>query len=125
VRTSTVAEQSSGQLTSKELRDLKRLRVVREALDEFKRRGISADIAVCPVCKSPRVVHITSYQDLGFLGAFQPAYYCLDCGWFGRTLTIMTNRPEDDAVIDDLRAHFADLLEEEQEAQSEHEEEEL
>jgi hypothetical protein len=79
VKTSTVTEQSSGQLTSEELRELKRLRVVREVLDEFKRRSISADIAVCPSCGSPRVVHMTSYQDLGFLGAFQPAYYCLDC----------------------------------------------
>jgi hypothetical protein len=123
VRKSTVAERATGQLTSRELRDLKRLRIVKEALEEFKRRGITADIPVCPVCKSPRVVHITSYQDLGFLGAFQPAYYCLDCGWYGRTLTIMTNRPEDDAVLEDLRANFADFLEEEQDAKTEHEEE--
>lgn len=119
-----MAGQASGQLTSKELRDLKRLRIVKEALEEYKKRGIFADVAICPVCKSPRVVHITSYQDLGFLGAFQPAYYCLDCGWYGRTLTIMTNRPEDDAVIEDLRANFSDLLDDNQEAQSEPEEEE-
>lgn len=106
-----MTEQASGQLTSKELQDLRRLKMVKEALKELKRKGISADIAVCPVCKSPRVVHITSYQDLGFLGSFQPAYYCLDCGWYGRTLTIMTNRPEDDAVIEDLRASFSTLLE--------------
>ncbi len=97
---------------------------MKDALEEYRRRGISADVAICPVCKSPRVVQITSYLDLGFLGAFQPAYYCLDCGWWGRTLTIMTNRPEDDAVLEDLRANFAELLDETQEARHESEEEE-
>lgn len=118
-----MAEQPAGQLTSRELQDLKRLRIVKEALEELKRRGISADIVVCPVCKSARVVYINSYRDLGFLGSFQPAYYCLDCGWYGRTLTIMTNRPEDDAVIEDLRANFGNLLEDDEEVHSEHEEE--
>jgi len=122
-RNRTVEEQVTGQLTSKELRDLRRLKMVKEALEEYKRRGISADIAICPVCKSPRVIHITSYRDLGFLGSFQPAYYCLDCGWYGRTLTIMTNRPEDDAVIEDLRANFGPLLEDNEEPTSEREQE--
>ena len=101
----------TGQLTRKELQELRRLRAVREALDELKRKGISADIAICPVCKSPRLVDLTSYRDLGYIGSFHPAYYCLDCGWYGRNLTIMTNRPEEDAVLDDLRNTFAPLME--------------
>ncbi len=101
----------TGQLTRKELRELRRLKAVREALDELKKKGISADIAICPVCKSPRLVDLTSYHDLGYIGSFHPAYYCLDCGWYGRNLTIMTNRPEKDAVLNDLRNAFAPLME--------------
>jgi hypothetical protein len=86
------------------------MKLVRKILDEYKKRGISADIAICPACKSPRVIDLTSYHDLGFLGGFQPAYYCLDCGWYGRTLTIMSNRPEEDAVLEDLRGEFAPLI---------------
>ena len=106
----------TGQLTRKELRELRRLKAVREALDELKRKGISADIAICPVCKSPRLVDLTSYRDLGYMGSFHPAYYCLDCGWYGRNLTIMTNRPETDAVLNDLRSAFPPLLETEGES---------
>ena len=101
----------TGQLTRKELQELSRLKAVREALDELKRKGISADIAICPVCKSPRLVDLTSYRDLGYIGSFHPAYYCLDCGWYGRNLTIMTNRPEKDAVLNDLKNAFAPLME--------------
>ena len=105
-----------GQLSRKELQELRRLRAVREALDELKRKGISAEFAICPICKSPRVVDLTSYRDLGYIGSFHPAYYCLDCGWYGRSLTIMTNRPEEDAVLNDLRNTFAPLLEIEDES---------
>ncbi|MFQ5832237.1 MAG: hypothetical protein ACE5H4_06025 [Candidatus Thorarchaeota archaeon] len=103
--------QSTGQLSRKELRDLKRMKMVKEALDELKRRGVDADIVICPNCKSPRVIDLTSYRDLGFLGTFQPAYLCLECGWYGRTLTIMTNRPEEDAVLEDMKGIFAPLME--------------
>ncbi|NHJ12702.1 MAG: hypothetical protein EAX95_03460 [Candidatus Thorarchaeota archaeon] len=101
-----MAQWATGQLTRKELAELRRLRVVKEALDEFKKRGIDTDIVVCPVCKSHRVVDLTSYHDLGFLGSFQPAYYCLDCGWYGRIAPIMTNRPENDAVLEDMKEAF-------------------
>ena len=104
-------KQSIGQLSRKELLELKRLKMVKEALDELKKRGVDADIVVCPYCKSPRVIDLTSYHDLGFLGSFQPAYYCLDCGWYGRIVTIMTNRPEEDAVLEDMRGAFAPLME--------------
>jgi len=101
----------TGQLSRKELQELRRLRSVREALDELKRKGVSADIAICPICKSSRLVDLTSYHDLGYIGSFHPAYYCLDCGWYGRNLTIMTNRPEEDAVLNDLRNAFPPLTE--------------
>jgi hypothetical protein len=107
--------QSTGQLSLKELRDLKRLKMVKEALDELKKRGVDADIVICPNCKSPRVIDLTSYHDLGFLGSFQPAYYCLDCGWYGRIVTIMTNRPEEDAVLEDMKGAFAPLMEDAEE----------
>jgi hypothetical protein len=105
-----MSEAVTGQLSSKELRELRRLKAVRAALDELKRKGISADIAICPLCKSPRVIDLTSSRDLGFIGSFQPAYYCLDCGWYGRSLTIMSNRPQDDAVLEDMRGAFAPLM---------------
>lgn len=105
-----MSEQASGQLTQKELREFRRLKMVREALDELKRKGITADLPICPNCKSPRVIDMTSSRDLGFIGSFHPAYYCLDCGWYGRVLTIMSNRPEKDAVLEDLKGAFAPLM---------------
>jgi hypothetical protein len=107
-----MSEPKSGQLTEKELRDLKRMKVVKEALDELKRRGVEADMPICPHCKSHRVVDLTSYYDLGYIGSFHPALYCLDCGWFGRIKVYMSNRPESSAVLDDLRHAFSHLLEE-------------
>jgi hypothetical protein len=104
--------QTLGQLSEKELRDLRRLRAVKEALDEYKKKGIDADIQVCPNCKSARLVEITSFQDLGYIGSFHPAYYCLDCGWYGRFNIYMTNRPEDDAILEDLSTAHPELLEE-------------
>jgi len=98
------------QLSKEELRAFRRLLIVRTALDELKKRGISADFPVCPVCKSPRIVDVRSSRDLGLLGGFQPAYYCVDCGWYGRAITIMTNRPENDAILEDMRGAFAPLL---------------
>lgn len=106
--------QETGRLTRKELEELKRMRAVREALDEFKRRGISADIPICPNCKSPRLVDLTSYHDLGYIGSFQPAFYCLDCGWYGRSITIMSNRPESDAVLEDMKDTFSQLMDDSQ-----------
>jgi hypothetical protein len=84
---------------------------VRQALDEWKNKGIDVDIAVCPICKSPRLVDLTSSHDLGiFPGSFQPALYCLDCGWYGRIAPVMSNRPEADAVLEDLQGAFAPLM---------------
>jgi hypothetical protein len=103
--------QESGQLSRKELEELKRMKAVREALDEFKRRGISADIAICPNCKSPRLVDLTSYHDLGYIGSFQPAYYCLDCGWFGRFNVTMSNRELEEVVLKDMSDTYPELLE--------------
>ena len=92
-------------LSQVELEELKKLKFVRKALDELKRRGKETDIAICPVCKSYRVVQLTSF-DLGFFGSFQPSYNCLECGWYGRTLTIMSNRPQKNAVLEDLYDTF-------------------
>lgn len=103
-------QDTSGMLSRRELADLRRLKAVREALDELKRKGISADIPVCPNCKSVRLVDLTSYHDLGYIGSFQPAYYCLDCGWYGRVLTIMSNRDEQDAILKDMRDTFPSML---------------
>lgn len=101
----------TGQLTIKELRELRRLRMVREALDRLKRKGITADLPICPICKSPRLVDLTSSHDLGiFPGSFQPAFYCIDCGWYGRIAPIMSNRPQKDAVLEDLQGAFAPLM---------------
>ncbi len=93
-------------LSRRELVELRRLEFVRHALEEMKKKGISQDIPICPNCKSFRVIQITSQVDLGLLGALQPAYYCLDCGWYGRTLIVMTNRPDSDAVHRDMIETF-------------------
>ncbi len=101
----------SGQLSQKELRELRRLMIVRQALDELKKKGIDMDIPVCPICKSPRLIDLTSAHDLGvFPGSFQPALYCIDCGWYGRVAPVMSNRPEQDAVLEDLQETFAPLM---------------
>ena len=101
----------SGQLSQKELQELRRLMAVRQALDEWKKKGKDVDIAVCPLCKSPRLINLTSARDLGsFPGGLQPALYCIDCGWFGRVAPVMSNRPEKDAILEDLQGAFSPLL---------------
>jgi hypothetical protein len=101
----------TGQLSRKELEELRRLRAVRQALDEWKRKGFDVDVPICPICKSPRLVDLTSAHDLGiFPGSFQPAYYCIDCGWYGRIAPVMSNRPERNAVLEDLQGAFAPLM---------------
>ena len=111
-----LTEQFSGQLTQKELRELKRLKVVREALDELKKKGVYTDIAVCPNCKSFRIIQLTSAFDLGVFGNFQPAYYCLDCGFYWRGEIIMSNRPEADAVLEDLKTAVPPLVDDSEES---------
>jgi len=106
-----MSETVAGQLTKKELSELRRLKAVREALDRLKRKGITADLPICPLCKSPRLVDMTSAHDLGvFPGSFQPAFYCIDCGWYGRIAPVMSNRPQKDAVLEDLQRAFAPLM---------------
>lgn len=101
----------TGQLTREELRQLRRLMAVRQALDEWKKKGFHVDIPVCPICKSPRLIRLTSAHDLGvFPGSFQPALYCIDCGWYGRIAPVMSNRPQDDAILEDLEGAFAPLM---------------
>jgi hypothetical protein len=102
---------ATGQLTRKELEELRRLKAVQQALNEWKRKGFDVDIPICPICKSPRLVDLTSAHDLGiFPGSFQPAFYCIDCGWYGRIAPVMSNRPEKDAVLEDLQGAFAPLM---------------
>lgn len=106
-----MSETVAGQLTRKELSELRRLKAVREALDRLKRKGITADLPICPLCKSPRLVDMTSVHDLGiFPGSLQPAFYCIDCGWYGRIAPVMSNRPQKDAVLQDLQGAFAPLM---------------
>lgn len=108
---SSLASTTYGQLSPAELHELIKLKEVNEALDRLKRRGIPADIPICPACKSHRLVRLTSYYDLGYIGSFHPAYYCLDCGWYGRTTVVMSNRPEKNEVLEDLMFAFSDLIE--------------
>jgi hypothetical protein len=106
-----VSRPATGQLTRKELEELRRLKAVRQALDEWKKKGFDVDIPICPICKSPRLVDLTSAHDLGiFPGSLQPAFYCIDCGWYGRIAPVMSNRPESDAVLEDLQGAFAPLM---------------
>ncbi|MFW9960809.1 MAG: hypothetical protein ACFFDV_07320 [Candidatus Thorarchaeota archaeon] len=98
-----MSDQSQEQLTEKRLKELQKLRATRMALDELKRRGIFADIIICPECKSPRIQELTSFHDLGYIGSFQPLYFCRDCGWYGRLELTMSNRPLDEAILEDLR----------------------
>jgi hypothetical protein len=101
----------TGQLSRKELEELRRIKAVRQALDEWKRKGFDVDLPICPICKSPRLVNLTSAHDLGtFPGSFQRAFYCIDCGWYGRIAPVMSNRPEKDAVLEDLQGAFAPLM---------------
>ncbi len=102
---------ATGQLSRKELQELRRLMAVQQALNEWKKKGFDVDIPICPICKSPRLVDLTSAHDLGiFPGSFQPALYCIDCGWYGRIAPVMSNRPEKDAVLEDLQGAFTPLM---------------
>jgi hypothetical protein len=107
-----LASTTYGRLSPAQLDELKKLKEVKEALDRLKRKGISADIPICPVCKSHRLVRLTSYYDLGYIGSFHPAYYCLECGWYGRTTIVMSNKPEKNEVLEDMIFAFSDLMEE-------------
>ena len=103
---------ATGQITRKELEELRRLMAVRQALDEWKRKGFDVDIPICPICKSPRLVDLTSSHDLGvFPGFLQPAFYCLDCGWYGRLNITMSNRELEEAVLNDMSDAHPELLE--------------
>lgn len=99
----TLSEQTTKQLTEKQLKELQRLRATKMALDELRRKGIFADFIICPECKSPRIQQLTSFHDLGYIGSFQPMYFCLDCGWYGRLKLTMSNRPLDEAILEDLK----------------------
>ena len=98
-----MSNQSQEQLTEKQLKELQKLKATRMALDELKKRGIFADIIICPECKSPRIQELTSFHDLGYIGSFQPMYFCKDCGWFGRLELTMSNRPLNEAILEDLK----------------------
>jgi len=98
-----MSDQSQEQLTEKRLKELQKLRATRMALDELKRKGVFADIIICPECKSPRIQELTSFHDLGYIGSFQPLYFCRDCGWYGRLELTMSNRPLDEAILEDLK----------------------
>ena len=98
-----MSNQSQEQLTEKKLKELQRLKATRMALDELKKRGIFADFIICPECKSPRIQELTSFYDLGYIGSFQPMYFCKDCGWFGRLELTMSNRPLDEAILEDMK----------------------
>jgi hypothetical protein len=98
-----MSEQTTEQITQKKLKELQKLKATRMALDELKKKGIFADIIICPECKSPRIQELTSFSDLGYIGSFQPMYFCKDCGWFGRLELTMSNRPLDEAILEDLK----------------------
>ena len=115
-----MSEPISGQLSKKELRDLQRMQLVREALDRFKEKGKPVDIAICPACKSYRLVQLTGFHDLGYIGSFQPTWYCTECGWWGRTLVIMSNKEsKEEAILEDMRGAFAPLMDPEEPASDE------
>jgi C4-type Zn-finger protein len=98
-----MSDQTTEQLTEKQLKELQRLKATRMALDELKKKGIFADIIVCPVCKSPRIQELTSFSDLGYIGSFQPMYFCRDCGWYGRLKLTMSNKPLNEAILEDMK----------------------
>lgn len=104
----TSSEQTASQLTEKQRKELQRLRANRMFLDELKKKGIFTDIIICPVCKSPRIQILTSFKDLGYIGSFQPMYFCLDCGWSGRLELTMSNRPLNEAILEDLKTGSLD-----------------
>ncbi|MGV9103086.1 MAG: hypothetical protein ACOC38_07440 [Promethearchaeia archaeon] len=104
-------ENLTGQLSAKELAELKKLKIVRKVLKELKKKGKKVDFPICPNCKSAQLIRLTSFRDLGYIGNFHPAYYCLECGWYGRNLSLMSNREMKDTVLEDLQENFTDLLE--------------
>ena len=66
-----------------------------EFLEKLEEDKTYLDVQVCPKCKSPKVKRSgTSEGDLfGHMAIVPPKYECDDCGWTGRTLVKVTNRP--------------------------------
>ncbi len=66
-----------------------------EFLEKLEEDKTYLDVQVCPKCKSPKVKRTGTIEgDLfGHMGIVPPKYECSCCGWSGRTVVKVTNRP--------------------------------
>jgi hypothetical protein len=64
-------------------------------LEELEKTKEYLEVQICPKCKSPKVKRSgTQEGDLwSHMGIVTPKYECSDCGWSGRTVVKVTNRP--------------------------------
>ena len=66
-----------------------------DVLVELEKEKNYIDIQICPHCKSPKVRRVMSMEGdvLGHMGATQPKYECLKCGWREKLVIKVTNKP--------------------------------
>jgi hypothetical protein len=65
-----------------------------EFLQELEADKKYVDVQICPECKSPKVKRVNTDGDpLSHMGLVPPKYECSDCGWNGKILLKITNRP--------------------------------
>lgn len=66
-----------------------------EFLEKLEEEKTYLDVQACPKCKSPKVKRTgTSQGDVfGHMAIVPPKYECPDCGWTGKTIVKVTNRP--------------------------------
>jgi hypothetical protein len=66
-----------------------------EFLEKLEEEKTYLEVQVCPKCKSPKVKRTdTQGGDLfGHMALVPPKYDCNDCGWSGKTVVKVTNRP--------------------------------
>ena len=79
-------------------------------LDELANQGKFLDLKICPRCKSPR--HLRIMDVVGFYAPLGPSkYICDKCGWTGRTIIEMSNRPiteQDEEMMEEIIDIFSE-----------------
>ena len=66
-----------------------------DVLIELEKEKKYVDIQVCPHCKGAKVRKVNSMEGdvLGHMGLTPPKYQCKKCGWIGKLVVKVTNKP--------------------------------
>jgi len=66
-----------------------------EVLEEMEKQKKYVEVQVCPHCKSPKVRRVKAMGGdvLGHMGLAPPKHECTKCGWQGKLVIKVTNKP--------------------------------